>query len=214
MWIANTATTMMMVPICMALVQQFRVMMDERQGENYANIFGKALILGIAYAASIGGMATLVGTPTTLIFAGFVNDTYGIEIPFDQWLVYGLPISILLILTCWLALTYWAFSFSEIKISGGRETIERQLKQLGPISYEEKWVLGVFCSGSICMDQQRLFVEYRWLPGLDDNIIAMIGAALLFIIPSKEKTGCINGLANRSKACPGVYYCCLGGHLV
>ena len=190
MWIANTATTMMMVPICMALVQQFRVIMDKRQEGSQANIFGKALILGIAYAASIGGMATLVGTPTTLIFAGFVSDTYGIEIPFDQWLVYGLPISTLLLLTCWLALTYWAFPFSEIKISGGRETIEGQLRKLGPISTEEKWVLGVFSMVAFAWIS-RGYLLNKWLPGLDDNIIALVGAAFLFIIPSRKKEGAL-----------------------
>ena len=190
MWIANTATTMMMVPICMALVQQFRVITGETNGENHAKIFGKALILGVAYSASIGGMATLVGTPTTLIFAGFVNDTYGIEIPFGQWLKYGLPISLILILVCWLALTYWAFSFSKIKISGGKALIANQLKQLGPISHEEKWVLAVFSLVAFAWIS-RGYLLNRLLPGLDDNIIAMIGAAVLFIIPAREKGGAL-----------------------
>jgi len=96
MWISNTATAVMMLPIGIAIIQQLRDNPNTIENEN--TIFGKALMLAIAYSASIGGIATLIGTPPNLVLAGVVNDMYGYEITFMQWFVFGLPISLILLL--------------------------------------------------------------------------------------------------------------------
>lgn len=185
MWISNTATSVMMLPIGMAIVAQLKD--NPSTKENETNIFGKALMLAIAYSASIGGVATLIGTPPNLVLAGIVQELYGVEITFAKWIFFGLPISILLLFICWYYLTNYAFSFTQKTFPGGREEIDRQLEAIGPISYEEKMVLTVFVATAVAWIS-RSFVLSQLIPAIDDTIIAIIAAMALFIIPaSKDK---------------------------
>lgn len=182
MWISNTATSVMMLPIGLAIISQLKDHPDTEENENM--IFGKALMLAIAYAASIGGMATLIGTPPNLVLAGMVEELYGIEISFAQWFQFGLPISLLLLALCWLYLTRISFKVGAAKFPGGRAEINRLIEQLGKMSTEEKRVLAVFiCTALLWMF--RAFLQ-KWIPHLDDSIIAMIAAISLFLIPDKE----------------------------
>ena len=142
MWISNTATAVMMLPIAMAIVSQLRDNPDTIEDEN--KIFGKAIMLGIAYSASIGGVATLIGTPPNLVLAGVVQESFGYEITFAQWFKFGFPISIVLLFLCWKYLTSFAFKFKQKSFPGGRAEIRKQLIALGQISYEEKLVALVF----------------------------------------------------------------------
>ena len=185
MWISNTATAVMMLPIGMAIVYQLRDNPNTEESENA--IFGKALMLSIAYSASIGGMATLIGTPPNLVLAGVVQEIYGIEISFLQWLKFGLPISLILLGLCWLYLTRVAFQFSNKSFPGGRSEIDRQLSLLKPFSLEEKLLLGVFSLTALAWIS-RSFVQNQLglFPQLDDTIIAMVGGLCLFIIPSQN----------------------------
>ena len=182
MWISNTATAVMILPIGMAIITQLKNNPSSIEKENY--IFGKALMLAIAYSASIGGMATQIGTPPNLVFAGIIKETYGIEITFYQWLVFGLPISIFLLGICWLYLTKIAFKFKEQTLPGGRQEIETQLNLLGKTSYEEKLILSVFVLTALAWII-RPFVLSIYFPAVDDTIIAIISAIILFILPSK-----------------------------
>lgn len=184
MWISNTATAVMILPVGMAIVAQLRDNPDTLEDENL--IFGKALMLAIAYSASIGGMATLIGTPPNLVLAGVVQETYGIEITFSQWFSFGFPISLILLAVCWLYLTRFAFKFKQKSFPGGRDEINRQLKALGDVSYEEKTVLAVFSLTSFAWIT-RSFLIKPFVPAIDDTIIAIMFAILLFILPSKEK---------------------------
>ncbi len=184
MWISNTATAVMILPVGMAIVAQLRDNPDTLEDENL--IFGKALMLAIAYSASIGGMATLIGTPPNLVLAGVVQETYGIEITFSQWFSFGFPISLILLAVCWLYLTRFAFKFKQKSFPGGRDEINRQLKALGDVSYEEKTVLAVFGLTSFAWIT-RSFLIKPFVPAIDDTIIAIMFAILLFILPSKEK---------------------------
>ncbi len=111
MWISNTATTVMMLPIGMAIITQLKDNPDTIENENI--IFGKALMLAIAYSASIGGIATLIGTPPNLVLAGILEEHYHIELSFSKWIIFGLPISILLLFICWNYLTKVAFTFKQ-----------------------------------------------------------------------------------------------------
>ncbi len=184
MWISNTATAVMMLPIGIAIIKQLRDNPDTIEDENL--IFGKALMLGIAYGASIGGVATLIGTPPNLVLAGVVLDTYGYEITFMQWFTFGLPISIILLFICWKYLTRYAFSFKQTEFPGGKEEIKRQLQLLGKISYEEKSVGFIFAFTAFCWIT-RSFLLQQFLPGLDDTIIAICFAIVLFLIPARNR---------------------------
>jgi len=185
MWISNTATTVMMLPIGMAIIAQLKDNPDTIEDEN--EIFGKALMLSIAYSASIGGMASLIGTPTNLVLAGIVQDTYGIEITFVQWIIFGLPISIFLLAICFGYMTNFAFKFKQKSFPGGKQEIQDQIKKLGKISFEEKVVLAVFFLTAVAWIC-RSFLLNKFIPNIDDTVIAIIAAIVLFLLPaSKEK---------------------------
>ncbi|KAA2219581.1 SLC13 family permease [Maribacter flavus] len=184
MWISNTATSVMMLPIGLAIIKQLKDNPATVEDENL--LFGKSLMLAIAYSASIGGMATLIGTPPNLVLAGVVLDTYGYEITFMQWFMFGLPISVVLIFICWKYLTRFAFSFKQVEFPGGRAEIKRLKNGLGKITYEEKLIALVFGATAFCWIT-RSFLLQKLLPGLDDTIIAIFFAILLFLIPAKKK---------------------------
>lgn len=184
MWISNTATAVMILPVGMAIVAQLRDNPDTKEDENL--IFGKALMLAIAYSASIGGMATLIGTPPNLVLAGVVQETYGIEISFSQWFSFGFPISVLFLILSWMYLTKVAFKFKQKTFPGGKDEIHRQLKELGKITSEEKTVLVVFILTAFAWIT-RSFLLKSFIPAIDDTIIAIVFAVLLFILPSSKK---------------------------
>lgn len=183
MWISNTATAVMMLPIGMAIVAQLKDNPETKENEN--QIFGKALMLAIAYSASIGGIATLIGTPPNLVLAGIVEEMYGVEITFSQWIIFGLPIAIVLLFLCWLYLTRFAFSFKQKTFAGGKAEIKQQIANLGRITYEEKTVLAVFVLVAFAWIS-RSFLLQQFFPALDDTIIAMIGGILLFLLPTRN----------------------------
>ncbi|MGS2725976.1 SLC13 family permease [Psychroserpens sp. BH13MA-6] len=184
MWISNTATSVMMLPIGIAIIKQLKDNPNTLENEN--RIFGKALMLAIAYSASIGGIATLIGTPPNLVLAGVVSDIYDYEITFSQWFMFGFPISMVLLFICWKYLTRYAFTFKQTEFPGGKAEIKRLLKSLGRISYEEKLVAIIFMLTAFCWIT-RSFLLQKILPALDDTIIAMAFAVVLFLIPSKSK---------------------------
>lgn len=181
MWISNTATSVMMLPIGMAIVSQLKDNPNTIANEN--QIFGKALMLAIAYSASIGGIATLIGTPPNLVLAGIVQELYGIEITFSQWIIVGLPISVLMLFLCWKYLTDFAFSFQQKSFPGGKAEIQRQLKELGSICYEEKVVLAVFVATAMAWISRSFLLE-RFIPEIDDTIIAVMASIALFLLPA------------------------------
>lgn len=184
MWISNTATSVMMLPIGIVIIKQLR---ENPLSDSTENLnFGKALMLSIAYSASIGGIATLIGTPPNMVMAGIVSQTYGYQISFLEWFVFGFPVMIILLFVSWFYLTRWAFSFKQQKFPGGREEILRLKEELGKISYEQKVVASVFALAGICWIS-RSFVLQKIFPPIDDTIIAIFFALLLFILNSKNK---------------------------
>ena len=185
MWISNTATSVMILPVGLAIISQLKD--DPNTPENENSLFGKALMLAIAYSASIGGMATLIGTPPNMIFAGVIKESYNIEISFFDWFKFGLPLSIFFLFICWFYLTKIAFKFKQKEFSAGKEEIVSQLKGLGKISYEEKTILIVFILTALAWIS-RSYILVKIIPNLDDTIIAVISALVLFILPSKKST--------------------------
>lgn len=183
MWISNTATSVMMLPIGMAIIS---VMKDNPESPQYEpEVFGKALLLAIAYSASIGGIGTLIGTPPNLVFAGILEELYGVEIGFMQWMLLGFPIALILLFICWKYLTDYAFRFEQAEFPGGKAEIEKLLNQLGKISVQEKRVLTVFIVTALLWIT-RSFLIQPFLPAIDDTIIAIAAGITLFIIPSKR----------------------------
>ena len=186
MWISNTATAVMMLPIGLAIIAQLSD--NPKTEEDEHSTFGKALMLGIAYSASIGGLATLIGTPPNLVLAGIVEEMYNVEISFSQWMIFGLPISIIMLVICWKYLTSIAFSFPQQDFAKGRSEIRDQLRQLGTMSYEEKWVSFVFACTALAWITRSFFLN-KLIPNIDDTIIAMTGAVLMFLIPASRAQG-------------------------
>ncbi|MBF11221.1 MAG: anion transporter [Flavobacteriaceae bacterium] len=184
MWISNTATSVMMLPIGIAIIKELKNNPETFENEN--KNFGKALMLGIAYSASIGGVATLIGTPPNLVLAGVISEIYGYEITFLEWFLFGFPISIILLTFCWFYLTRIAYKFKQNKFLGGKSEIQRLKKELGTISYEEKLVTIVFTLAGFCWIT-RSYLLQGFLPNLDDTIIAITFGLLLFVIPSKKE---------------------------
>ncbi|KAA3619711.1 MAG: anion transporter [Calditrichaeota bacterium] len=183
MWVSNTATTMMMLPIALPIIELAGRSGRRKSDENFAI----ALLLGIAYACSIGGMGTLIGTPPNALLAGFMADSYGLQIGFGQWMLMGVPLVILGLPLIFVILTRFIFKIGTENLQMGGSVIEEELKRLGPITREEKLVALVFS-----------LVAMAWifrpainlaLPGVTDTGIAMFGALILFIIPVNLKKG-------------------------
>lgn len=186
MWISNTATAVMMLPIGAAIISQMQDNPATVKNENA--LFGKSLMLAIAYSASIGGIATLIGTPPNLVFAGIVERLYGIEITFLQWVKLGLPISVLLLFVCWKYLTYFAFDFEGMRLQGGKAEISRLLKELGKTGRQEKVVFTVFVLTALAWIS-RSFLLQPLIPFIDDTIIAISAGIILFLLPSGKDGG-------------------------
>lgn len=186
MWISNTATAMMMMPIGLAIIYQVRQAMKS-SGEKEDQGFGKAIMLGIAYSASIGGLGTLIGTPPNSIFAATVNKLYGIQISFAEWMLFGVPIAAFLLILAWVYLVQIAYPLKMKSLPGGREVVQQELRQLGNMSFEEKLVLIVFSLTAISWIT-RTFVIQKFIPTIDDTIIAIMAGIILFLLPTKHKT--------------------------
>ena len=187
MWISNTATTLMMLPIGMAIVGQIA---DPALSELRQRL-AKALLLGIAYSSSIGGIATLIGTPTNAIMVSVVRSLYGQDIPFADWFFLILPVSMALLFLCWWYLVYVAFRLQDAKDNPRvQQTLDGlcQAKcELGPMSWEEKLVAIIFGLVALAWIGRPLI---DWLIGKDlvnDTGIALFGAVVLFCIPAKNQ---------------------------
>jgi len=186
MWISNTAAAMMMVPIGSAIIIQAAASKDKRIG--HEENFGKSIMLGIGYSASIGGAATLIGTPPNMILAGVVNQLFDTQITFGSWMLFALPLVIVLMAATWLYLIKIAFPVKMKELPGGKALIIEQKKALGKMTYEEKMVLGIFGFAAFMWITSG-FIWSNILPGLNDTIIALFAALLLFLIPSLNKRG-------------------------
>lgn len=182
MWISNTATTVMMLPIAIAITNQI---IEQNESDNQSTTsFSKAIMLSIAYSASIGGIATLIGTPPNLVLAGVLENTYAIKIGFFEWMTFAFPVSMILLFICWKYLTGIAFKLRHTKFTDGNDQLKEMIVKLGKFSYEEKMVGLVFLFAALGWIFRGLLEKV--IPGLDDTIIAICAALLLFLIPSKK----------------------------
>lgn len=188
MWISNTATAMMMVPIGLAIIYQVSDALKndpavDTSKENFG--FGKSLMLGIAYSASVGGMATLIGTPPNAILAGAVRELYDYDISFASWMMFGVPFAWIFIILTWLYLTKLAFPLKLKTLPGGRKIFDEEKRKLGKASYEEKAVFIIFVLTALAWIT-RTFILNKISPNIDDTLIAILAALMLFLIPAKS----------------------------
>lgn len=187
MWISNTATCVMMTPVAIAVVEQTRrERADAAAKDNYN--FGTALMLGIAYSSSAGGVATLVGTPPNAILIGIIDTLYGYQISFVDWMKLGLPVSLTMLALIWFVLTKVMYRMEDAgsHSENAHEHIQRQLAELGPMTTEEFKVALVFFLVALSWVLSGLF-EPEWLSLVSDSAIAMCGAFILFIIPASKE---------------------------
>ena len=183
MWVSNTATATMMLPIGLSVVALVAVGGLPGQGEGRGERFTPALLLGIAYSASIGGIGTLIGTPPNALLAGYFAETYGIEISFSNWMVMAVPLEIVLLAVAWFVLTHVVFPIRARELPGVDDMISRELAELGEISRGEKIIAAIFFT-TACLWMFRPLID-RWLPGISvtDPGIAVIAALVVFVIP-------------------------------
>ncbi|MFA5668125.1 MAG: DASS family sodium-coupled anion symporter [Balneolaceae bacterium] len=179
MWVSNTATAIMMLPIAMSILD----LIEREEGESKIN-FEIVLILSIAYACNIGGMGTLIGTPPNALLAGFVLENYGIEISFFDWMKVGVPIVLVSLPLMYILLTKVVYPIKLKVLPGGEDLIRNQLKELGKISNQEKKVAFVFISAALMWIFRPLIADL--IPGLSDAGIAIGAAALFFMIPADK----------------------------
>ncbi|MFD6950294.1 anion transporter [Nocardiopsis sp. TSRI0078] len=190
MWVSNTATAVMMLPVglsVVALITQFR---DGRTDANFAT----ALMLGIAYSASIGSVATLIGTPPNVLMVAYLADNHDIHIGFGQWMAAGVPLAAVFLFIAWFVLVR-VFRPETRKVEGAQDLIRGELAEMGPMSRAEKMVLAVFASAAlswifvpVLADVEAVASAAPWLGSFGDAVIAMTAAIALFLIPADRGT--------------------------
>lgn len=208
MWVSNTATTLMMLPIGLSLVA---LLVEKSSPHDCAPIechseiaalpdenirrFGICLMLAIAWAASIGGLGTLLGSPPNAIVAGYAADELGRDIGFLEWMRIGTPLALIFILVAWVMMTRFLYRFTLSEIPGGREMIAEEVRKLGPMGQGEKAVLFVFAAAAflwivpgILADIPSIAAAVPWIGELDDTAIAIGAGIALFIIPARGRT--------------------------
>jgi sodium-dependent dicarboxylate transporter 2/3/5 len=186
MWVMNTSTTMMLLPIAVSIVNVIHGSV-EGLDDRAKNDFQYALLLGVAYAATIGGMSTLVGTAPNAMMAAFMLENYGTEIDFTSWMMLGLPLSAVMLPLAWLALTRLVFTVNFNTSYEGRTLLRQMRDDMGPISVPEKRVGIVFVLLALTWIFRPLLTKLPGLEALDDSGIAMAGGIALFLMPSGDK---------------------------
>lgn len=187
MWVSNSAVALLMLPIGLSVIQFREAGEPEGTAAGHEAAFGVALMLGIAYAANIGGMATLVGTPPNALLAGYLLESHGIEVGFGQWMLLGLPLVLVALPLVYLILTRLTFRLQGLELSGTRDLIQREVDSLGPMRRPERLVSVVFAAAGALWVTRPLLT--RWLPGLSDPGIAIAAGLLLFILPAGKGRG-------------------------
>ena len=201
MWVSNTATAMMMVPIGLAVIQQATGLDSDhiRQCATDAGPkfnFGKGLMFGIAYAASIGGVGTIIGTPPNTVMVAMVSKMYGQQISFAGWMAFGVPMVVIMMAFTWWLLTKVLFPVAGMQLSGGEAIIDGELAKLGPMKKEERYVLYVGAFMAVSWLSRGFIAKAAFVKAVFPNFgmiadatIAILGALILFAIPVNWKKG-------------------------
>ena len=184
MWVFNTTTTVMMLPIALSVIEFVRGgTADCPEHTQATKNFATALMIGIAYAATIGGMGTLIGTAPNAVLAGFMTETYGIDVSFVEWMMVGVPMVILMLPVVWLILTKIAFPIDLPPVPGQAQMIRDELTAMGPMSRGERTVAAVVAVTAVLWIFRPLINEAQPFFTLNDTSVALLAAVALFIIP-------------------------------
>jgi len=186
MWMTNTSTTMMLLPIVISVIAMIAETVKEIDEKERRN-FELCLLLGTAFGATIGGVATLVGTPPNAFLAAFLAENYDIEISFARWMMVGVPVTIVLLPICWLVLTRFIYPISFETSKETRALLNMMRNALGPASKAE-WRIGIVFSLVVLGWMSRPWLS-KFLPleGVSDPGIVMVAAFVLFLIPSSDR---------------------------
>ncbi|MFT5022107.1 MAG: sodium-dependent dicarboxylate transporter 2/3/5 [Colwellia sp.] len=187
MWISNTATAVVMLPIAMSVI---KLLVDDSDGFTQKDKnFSISVMLGIAFSANAGGIATVIGTPPNSILIGLLENEYQIEISFLKWMAFGLPFSIIMIALSYITLVHLIFPSKGLNFTASKEVIKNELEKLGPTAPKEKMVLVIF-GVTVSLWIFRTLINAA-LPnlGLTDTMISIFAAIALFSIPFNLKKG-------------------------
>jgi sodium-dependent dicarboxylate transporter 2/3/5 len=187
MWISNTASTVVMLPIAISVI---KLLTDDANGFTKGDKnFALSIMLGIAFAANAGGIATVIGTPPNSVLIGLLENQYNIQISFLTWMSFGLPFSIVMIVAVYFVLVKLMFPCKDILFTASASLISEEIEKLGKISKEEKRVLMIFAI-TVFLWITRTIINSVF-PGLklSDTIISLIGAVSFFVIPMNFKKG-------------------------
>lgn len=187
MWVSNTATAVIMVPIGTSILQLVSGL-DDRVATGK---FASAMLLGIAYAVTIGSMATLIGQPPMALMKAYLSSAHGIDLSFGEWMLIGVPFAAVMLSAAWLVLAKLVFRAERGEIPGGRALLRSELDALGPLSGPERSVLAVFTAAAFGWIVLPLLAELPlfapWLGGVSDTAIAMAAALVLFVLPAGKR---------------------------
>ncbi|WP_232834959.1 SLC13 family permease [Pleomorphovibrio marinus] len=189
MWISNTATAVMMLPIAMSILQLIQKGNQQLSNQKSFHNFAFALMLGIAYAANIGGVITIIGTPPNVVLVGFMQQFYDYSLDFNRWLLIGLPIGGVMLAIMYLFLVKFLYPSRLGNIAGSAQVIEEQLKQLGPVSPAEIRTSAILIFTASCWILREPLNELLQTRLLNDTIIAMVGGLLMFVVPARDFRG-------------------------
>lgn len=186
MWVMNTSTTLMLLPICLAICVNIKEALPGLSNKQIKN-FEIALFLGIAYASSIGGMSSLIGTAPNIVFAGFMQENFNIDISFLDWMKIALPIGLMMLVASFIILTKIIYPSTFEINAATKSKIKQALEKLGKISRDEKKVFIIFLIAASLWIGRPYLKYHEMLLGLTDAGIAILAAIILFILPSDNK---------------------------
>jgi sodium-dependent dicarboxylate transporter 2/3/5 len=185
MWMTNTSTTMMLLPIVLSVVAVIRDHVPDLSRKAQAD-FQIAMLLGLAYAASIGGLATLVGTPPNALLIGYMAENYGIEISFARWMLVGVPVTVLLLPAAWLLLTRYLYPVNIPANDAVHKHLHGLRKALGPMTTPERRVAIVFGTVIFGWMFRAPLSDLLGVSGVSDPGIVIAAALVLFLLPSGD----------------------------
>ncbi|GIS24829.1 MAG: di- and tricarboxylate transporter [Gammaproteobacteria bacterium] len=188
MWVMNTSTTLMLLPIGLAVCGVISQTVPGMTDTDKAN-FDTALLLGIAYAATIGGMSTLIGTAPNIVFSAFMQDTYGVEISMFDWMKLGVPLAAVMLFGSWYSLTQYVFPIKFSASQEAKDELKKMLNEMGALTKDEIRISIIFGLAVFAWVFRTLLNNIEFLSGLTDAGIAIIAAILLFMTPSASKKG-------------------------
>jgi sodium-dependent dicarboxylate transporter 2/3/5 len=183
MWMTNTSTTMMLLPIVLSVIAVIHDNVSELT-EKSRNDFQIAMLLGLAYSASIGGLATLVGTPPNALLIGYLAENYGIDISFARWMTVGIPVTIVMLPIAWIVLTRFLYPVNIPASDAVNDHLHELREEIGPITTPEKRVAVIFGVVIFSWMLRRPLTELLGITGVSDAGIVMTAGMLLFLLPS------------------------------